>query len=146
MNIIWGSDHTAVGIANWCAARIGLPRPFDTPYQAMGVFDDELIGAVVFNNYQPEAGVIELHSAATTPRWLSRRVLWEMFDYVFNRAGCQMAVTRVSERDNRLLRIFTAYGFDHVTIPRLRGRDEAERIYFLTDDAWRANGFHKENG
>jgi RimJ/RimL family protein N-acetyltransferase len=145
LRIIWGREQTAEGIANWCASHIGLTRPFQPPYRVMGVFDEELVGAVVFNNWQPEAGVIELHSAATTPRWLTRRVLWEMFNYVFNVAGCQMAVTRVSERNARLLRIFTAYGFEHVTIPRLRGREEAERIFWLTDDAWKRNGFHKEN-
>ena len=112
----------------------------------MGVFDGTLIAAVVFNNYHPESGVIEMHAAASTPRWLTRRVLWEMFNYVFNRMGCQMAVLRVSERNNRLLRILTAYGFEHTVIPRLRGRDEGERIFWLTEEAWRSNGFHKENG
>jgi hypothetical protein len=145
LKVIWASDEWGEGVANWCAARIGLPRPFFPPYKAMGVFDDVLVAAVVFNNYQPEAGVIEMHAASATPRWLTRPVLWQMFNYVFNVAGCQMAVTRVSEKDNRLLRIFTAYGFDHAVIPRLRGRDENERIFWLHDDAWRRNGFHKEN-
>ena len=144
---IWaGSDNHDLNqaLAGWCAAKIGLPRPFEAPYVTMGVFEGEqLIAVVVFNNYQPEAGVIELHAAADSPRWLTRPVLAEMFGYCFDQIGCQMAITRVSERNTRLLRIFTAYGFEHVTIPRLRGRDEGERIFFLTEEAWRSNKFNK---
>lgn len=146
--IVWGGGanqglNRALG--EWCAAQIGQPRPFQEPYVTMGVFDDaNLIAVILYNNFQPEAGVIEFHGAGTTPRWLSRPVLKAMFEYPFEQLGCQMVVTRNSERHTRLLRILTAYGFDHVLIPRLRGRDEGERIYWLTEEAWRSNGFHKE--
>jgi RimJ/RimL family protein N-acetyltransferase len=147
--VVWAGSQAPDlnrSLAEWCAAQIGLPRGFEPPYVTMGVFSEqELIGVVVFNNWQPEAGVIEMHSAATSPRWLTRKVLKSMFGYVFDQLGCQNVVTRVSDRNTRLLRIFTAYGFDHVLIPRLRGRDEGERIFWLTDEAWRANGFHKGN-
>lgn len=110
----------------------------------MGVFDGEtLVSVHLFNNYQPEAGVIEMHGASITPRWMTRKTLRELFTYAYERAGCQSVVMRVSERNKRLHRQLKAYGFKHVTIPRLRGRDEAERIYWLTDDAWRVNGFHE---
>ncbi|MVB00051.1 N-acetyltransferase [Nitratireductor sp. CAU 1489] len=146
MDILWGGPRDPElnrALALWCAVQIGLPRPFEEPYTTMGVMKDgTVVGVVVFNNWQPEAGVIEMHSAATTPRWLTRPVLKAMFGYAFHQAGAQMVVTRVSERDSRLLRIFTAYGFDHVTIPRLRGREEGERIFFLTDDAWLSNRFN----
>ena len=144
---VWAGESSPElngAMANWCAAQIGLPRPFEPPFVTMGVLDNgALIGVMVFNNYQPEAGVIELHAAATSPRWLTRSVLASMFGYCFDQVGCQTVITRVSENNTRLLRIFTAYGFDHVTIPRLRGRDEGERIFWLTDDAWRANKFNR---
>ena len=147
MQVLWaGSDKPELNkaLADWCAANIGLPRSFSAPYTTMGVFDgDKLLSVILFNNYQPEAGVIEIHGAGISPRWLTRSVLREMFQYPFEQLGCQMVVMRVSERNTRLLRILTAYGFDHVTIPRLRGRDEGERIFFLTDDAWRSNKFNR---
>ena len=129
-------------MGEWCAARIGLPRPFPEPYTTMGVFDgSSLHGVILFNNYQPEAGVIEFHGAALSPRWLTRPVLREMFGYIFETVGCQMAVTRNSERNRRLHRVLKAYGFIDYPIPRLRGRDEGEIVWTLTDDAWRQNGF-----
>lgn len=149
MNIVWASGHEPelnAALGNWCAAQIGLPRPFEAPYTAMGVFDGgQIVACMLYNNYQPEAGVVEIHGAGLTPRWLTRPVLHEMFAYPFVQLGCQMVIMRVSERNSRLLRMLTAYGFEHVTIPRLRGRDEGERIFWLTDDAWKANGFHEVN-
>lgn len=113
----------------------------------MGVFDSGNLAAVIlYNNFQPEAGVIEFHGASTTPRWLTRPVLKAMFSYPFDQLGCQMVVTRNSERHTRLLRILTALGFDHVLIPRLRGREEGERIFWMTEETWRANKIHRSNG
>lgn len=117
----------------------------------MGVFDGEtLIACMLFNNFQPEAGVIEIHGAATDKRWVNRRTLWEMFSYPFLTVGCQMVVMRVSERNSMwngrgLPRLLKSYGFDAYPIPRLRGRDEGEIIYTLTIDRWETNGFHKEH-
>lgn len=148
MQIVWGGSGNADlnrALGGWCSAQIGLPRPFEEPYTTMGVFDSEaLVAVMLYNNYQPEAGVIEIHGAGITPRWLTRPVLEAMFEYPFGQLGCQLVVMRVSERNSRLRRMLTAYGFEHVTIPRLRGRDEGERIFWLTDDAWRANGFYKD--
>lgn len=149
MHILWGGGNNPDlnrALGDWCAAQIGLPRPFEDPFTTMGVFDGEkLLCVIVYNNWQPEAGVIEIHGAGLSPRWLTRPVLKAMFAYPFEQLGCQQVIMRVSERNSRLMRMLTAYGFDHVTIPRLRGRDEGERIFWLTDDAWRANGFHKEH-
>lgn len=147
ISTLWGgADNPDLNeaLAAWCAARIGL-RQFEKPYTTMGVFEDQtLIAVILWNNFHRGAGVIEFHGAGLTPRWLTRSVLREMFAYAFEQLGCQMVVTRNSANNNRLLRMLTAYGFDHVVIPRLRGRDEDERIFWLTDDAWKASKFNKE--
>ena len=105
----------------------------------------EALGAAIFQNYNPDHGTIEISAAAVSPKWLSRSVLREMFEYPFGQLACQAVVLRCDPGDNRLGRIFTAYGFERYDIPRLRGRDRAEAVYILADDVWRANGFHKEN-
>ncbi|MGU3496097.1 N-acetyltransferase [Xanthobacteraceae bacterium A53D] len=145
IHTLWAGSSNADlndALAGWCATHIGLPRPFEGPYVTMGVFNgDVLIAAVVFNNWNPEAGVIEFHGAGTSPRWLARQVLREMFAYPFKTLGCQMVVTRNSARNTRLHRQLSSYGFQRFLIPRLRGRDEDEIVWTLTDDGWLANGF-----
>lgn len=114
---------------------------------AMGVVQDgALIGAAIFHDWEPSAGLIEITAAAQSRLWLTRPVLKEMFTYIFDVCGCQMAVMRTSahERAKHMHRIFTAYGFERVLIKRMYGRNEDGYVWTLTDDAWRANGFHKE--
>lgn len=128
-------------MAAWVAERIeGCERGFG-PCVALTV-GSPWIGAVVFHNYSPECGVMEMSAAAESPRWLTRPVLKAMHSYIFDDAGCQMAVMRVSERNERMRRIGRAYGYREYMVPRLRGRDEAESIMTLTDDDWRSSRFH----
>lgn len=104
-----------------------------------------ILGAVIFQNYDPENGVIEMSAAAASPRWLTRPVLFDMFTYAFDQLKCQAVAMRCEADNNRLARIFGAYGFQRYDVPRLRGRDRPESIYVLADDVWRENGYHKEH-
>lgn len=150
--IVWGTvPEINHGIAEFVGARIeGGWRGFSR-HMAMGVIEGEtLLAGVIFHNYNPEAHVIEFTAASITPRWLSRPVLWAMFDYAFNMGKCQLVVMRVSEQNKAwngrgIQRILKAYGFKETRIDNLRGRGVAELIYTLTDEAWRLNRFHKEN-
>ena len=104
----------------------------------------QIIGACLFHNWQPDEGVIELTSASVSPRWLNRRVLRAMFGYAFDTLKCQAAVMRVDPANVRMCRIASAFGFKRYDIPRLRGRDKAEALFILGDDEWRASRFFKE--
>lgn len=107
-------------------------------YSSMGVFDnDTLIAGTVFHNWHDGAGVMELSSAAISRRWLSPRVIRAMMAFPFDVMGCQMVAMRVSERNSTMVRIAKRFGFEGVMIPRLRGRDESEWVFTMTDDAWR---------
>lgn len=113
-------------------------------YAAMGYFKDgELIGGSLFHNWHPESGVIEITTAAISKRWLTRRTAQTMLSFAFDGLKNQLVVLRVSERNENMLRIARAYGFSENYIPRLRGRDEGEFIFTLTDDAWRSGRFYK---
>ncbi|MCH4542715.1 GNAT family N-acetyltransferase [Ochrobactrum sp. A-1] len=150
MNIVWGDSSNPLLRAHLCAfvdKQIGgSGLGFGDSAVAMGVSEDDgrLAGAVVFHNYEPRAGVIEMSAASLSRRWLNRPVLQRMFDYVFDDAGCQMVVMRVSERNAPMIRIARAYGFSEVLIPRLRGRDHNEFIFTLTDDDWKASRFNRK--
>lgn len=133
MRLLYGHDR---GIAHWVSKRVpGLDRGFGE-CRTIGVMDgDELVFAAVYHNWHPEHGIIEISGAGTTPRFLTKPVLKEIFGYPF-RIGCQMVVMRVSEKNERLHRQLHLLGFRSHLIPRLRGRDEGEFIFTLTDDTW----------
>lgn len=112
-------------------------------YCTMGVFDKgKLVAGTVYHNWYPDQGVIELTSASTTKRWLSKPVIKAMFELPFDVLGAQLAALRVSERNTAMIRIAKAFGFSEVFIPRLRGRDEGEFIFTYTDDQWRSSRFN----
>lgn len=112
---------------------------------AIGVLDheDRLVGGMVFSSWWPEANTIEMSGAAITPKWLTRSILDQLFSYAFDQIGVQMMVTRNSATNTRLHRQLKAYGFDRFDIPRLLGRDEDGVIWTLTEEAYRANRFHR---
>ena len=141
MNLVYGHDKQVHDFVSHLIP--GCERGFG-PCKALGIQnDDQLVGGVVYHNWNPESEVIEMSAAATTPRWLTRPVLHGIFSYPFDQIGVQLIVLRVSEHDKRLASILKRYGFESVSVPRLRGRDEAEIIYTLTDEKWRSNSFEK---
>ncbi|WP_376742363.1 GNAT family N-acetyltransferase [Ensifer canadensis] len=140
MNLVWGGEANPDvnhAIALFVASHIpGCERGWDR-FVTLGLVDgDRLVAGCVFHNYAPEAGVIELSSASVSKRWLTRPMLKGMFGYPFDQIGCQMVVLRVSERNAGMIEIAERFGFKAYRIPRLRGRDEAEILFTLTDDDW----------
>ncbi len=143
MMLIWGGETAPAinqAVAFFVASHIpGCERGWEN-FTTLGLIQgDRLVAGVVFHNYAPEAGVIELSSASTSRRWLTRPMLKGMFGYPFEQLGCQMVVLRVSERNAVMIEIAERFGFTALRIPRLRGRDEAEILFTLTDDEWRAH-------
>ncbi|MBK5571276.1 GNAT family protein [Ensifer sp. SSB1] len=143
MTLVWGGESAPEinrAVASFVASHIpGCERGWEN-FTTLGLVDgDRLAAGVVFHNYNPEAGVIELSAASTSRRWLTRPMLNGMFGYPFDQIGCQMVVLRVSERNAVMIEIAERFGFTSHRIPRLRGREEAEILFTLTDDEWRAH-------
>lgn len=124
--------------------EVGIGGELDKGTAMAVIGNGAVMGAALFNNYHPNEGVIELHAAAPSPRWLSRRILLELFRYPFEQMGCQAVVMRADADNPRVRSVAAPYGFKEYIIPRLRGRNKSEAIYVLSDDDWRKNGFHKE--
>ena len=113
--------------------------------QGLAIVDDgTLIAGMIWHNWDPDAGVVEISGAGTSRRWLTRKTLRTMFAVPFEEWGCQAVVMRVSDHDDALHRMLRSYGFEKYRIPRLRGRDEAENVFLLTDAAWAANKFNRK--
>jgi len=146
MRIIWGTSQTPEVnsfFKAWAENILWDGKRQFGPCITMGVFDGpRLIGVMVYHEYDPDRQIMEISGASIDKRWLTRRTLKAMFDYPLAELGLQMVVMRVSERDRPLHRMLSAYGFSSIHIPRLRGRDEGENIFTLTDDAWRTNRFN----
>jgi RimJ/RimL family protein N-acetyltransferase len=122
-------------VAAFVAEQLGYTRGFGE-CAAIG-FGNPLVAGVVYHNWQPEHGVIELSAASTRRDWLTRGNLRTIFEYPFTQIECQLCVARISENNARARRIWRALGATEHIIPRLRGRDESEVIATLTIEAWR---------
>lgn len=129
-------------VAEFAARLLGFSRGFGE-CQAVGFLDKDgkLEGAIVYHNYQPENGVIEISGASTCRTWLNRDRLRTIFDYPF-RIGCRMIVTRTGEH-NHVRRIWRSLGADEIIVPALRSPTEAEVIYTLTREQWQGSKFGK---
>ena len=134
--------HSAV-VAEFVSRMIpGSDRGFGT-CTAIGIIDDDgkLVAGLVYHNWYPETGVIEMSVGAIDKRWITRTILRAIFAYPFGQLDCQLVVFRVAPADKALRRILKAVGATEHVIPRLRGRNEAEVIITLADDAWKNSKF-----
>jgi len=139
--VVYGGDTY---VTNWVASQLGCTGFSGNLLNAFGVFDGEqIIGGTVFHNYYPKEGVVEMSSASIDPSWLSRSMIRTIFGYAFNVLGCQMVVMRVSEINTRMVNIAERFNFSGYLIPRLRGKNEGEWVFTLTDDQWAASPFNR---
>ena len=132
-------------LSRWVAELIwpGKARDFGNCQGLAVVEKGDLIAGVIYHNYEPDAGIVELSGAGTTRRWLTKETLRVMFQIPFTDWGCQAVVMRVADDNEYLHSILGRVGFERYRIPRLRGRDEAENVFVLTEEAWRGNKFMK---
>ena len=103
-----------------------------------------MAAAVMFQNYDPDAGVIELTGASVTPRFLTRKTLHELYSYAFDQLGCQTVLQTARADDEHQAKLLPRYGFTRHDVPRLKGRNVDAALYVLHDDVWRANRFYRE--
>ena len=120
-------------------------RGFGDNIKTIGVINDEgsLIAGLVYHNYDPEAGVIEISGAALPgAHWLTRETIKRMYTYPFHQCGCQMVVQRTPSDNERLLYMLSRYGYTFVKVDRLFGRDRDCTICTLTREAWEGNRYN----
>jgi RimJ/RimL family protein N-acetyltransferase len=120
-------------------------RGFGPNAVAMGVVKgDRLIAGIVYHNYDPEAGIIEI-SGAAIPRsnWITRETLRRMYQYPFLQLDCQMIAQRNPIENESLLRILAAYDYDFIKVPRMFGREKDGVLCLLTREAWENNKFNR---
>lgn len=105
--------------------------------------DNMLVAGLIFHNWRPKAGVIEVSAAAIDPRWATRGVLQKALSYAYDDCGCQMVCARTSESNTRTRRLWKALGATEIILPRMGGRRASDALLCLTDDAWGQSSFMK---
>ena len=133
-------------IASGHTKRAGFP---DRNLRAIGIIDErnELIAGIVYFNYNPEAGTIEMSvEALPKQRWLTPTTLAVMFQYPFVHCGCQMLITKTMARSTHVLRMLAAMNFSLILHPRAGGRHEDGVVAQLTYEDWLDSKFCKRFG
>ena len=131
------------GAGRWASDRIwGRPDGFRDFASLTVLRDGQPVAAIILHNWQPEAGVIEI-SAAGEGYWQTRRVVNEVMAMCFDTMGCQMVMMRNSAKDEATCQNSRRLGFSGVLLPRMRGRDEDEWLFTLTEEAWKSGRLYK---
>lgn len=138
MRGVWGIDNLVLPLVQ---SILGFSRPFDAAVTLGFVDGDKVVGGLVFHNWSPEHGVIEVTAASLSRKWFKRSILKQATAYVFEKCNCHAMVARTAPDNTPVLKIWRALGADEVTIPHLRGRGVPEVVFVLTDAAWRASKF-----
>jgi RimJ/RimL family protein N-acetyltransferase len=140
VKLLYGHD---ADVENFVSSLIPNTQNGFGPCRAIGVIDADgaLVGGMIYNNYDPESGVIEMSGAAINKRWLNKKTLHGLFAYPFDGLHCQMVMMRNSADDKPLHRMLSNYGFSRWDIPRFLGREKNGVLWALTDDDWRSNRF-----
>lgn len=142
MRLLYGYD---ADVERFIAQLVpGCPEGFGAS-RCVGVIDNagRLVAGWAWHGWNPHAGTIEFSGASITPRWMTRRILNELFGYAFNGIGCQMVVTRNSATNTRLHRQLKDFGFTRFDVPRMFGRSEDGVFWSLTDDDWKQSRYYE---
>jgi len=142
LDYVFGHDEI---VANFVASLIPecRARGFGK-CRAMGVVrDSELIGGVVWRNWCPEVGTIEVSGAALPgTNWLSRRTLQLVYEYPFYQCNCHMVIQTTMADNEAALIVKAKIGFTFYTIKHLGGPDRDGVLATLTREQWENSKFN----
>lgn len=132
-----------VVVAHWVAARIGHVEDGSSfgPCAAIGVEDraGQLIGGVVYHNYMPAVGNMELSFAATSPRWLTRSIICGLLSYPFEQLQCRRVTGVTPRRATSARRFLDQFGFKREGCVRWGFGDDHAIISGLLREEWKAS-------
>lgn len=74
--------------------------------------DGKLVAVVGFDNFNGAA--VEMHVAASQPRWMNRTLLEASFDYPFNVLGAKTIIAKVPSGNKEALKLNKNLGFHEV--------------------------------
>ena len=111
MSADWPHDALLLYVAE----RIHLDPPQDLEpcVGAMVLSNGKPSGAVLFNNYRelPKGRTMEITAVCDDPGIVSRRLLREIFEYAFEKAGVSVLMAQCSRVNSRSRSILERLGF-----------------------------------
>lgn len=143
LDYVYGQDEI---VAGFVASRI--PECRERGFgkcKAIGIINEtgQLLGGLVYRNWHPEFGTIEISGAAVPgTNWFSRRTIQVMHDYPFYQCGCQMVIMTTMADNLIVQRILAAIGYAFHYIARLGGRDHDGIVATLTVEDWEASRYN----
>lgn len=152
MRLLFSHD---ADVAQWVASQIPHLAPhlgeFEYgkvfgPCAAIGVIDrsGQLVGGVVYHNWNRLAGNIELSFAATSPKWLTRDIVRALLRYAYTQLGCQRITACTPRRATRARQFLDRFGFRREgSVKRGFGNDNAI-ISGLLREEWDAHPINRE--
>lgn len=83
------------------------------PSKALGVMSNtgSLMAGVVFHDYQPELGTIQLSMAAQNPMWARRSTIRDLLEYPFRQLGVYKVWTAIPHTNTKAIRVNEHIGF-----------------------------------
>jgi len=114
-NLIFGHSEQ---VAAWVAEHIPDVGQdgFSSPVTAIGVATDHLIAGMVYHDYQPKFGTMQLSMAATSPMWARREIIHALLSYPFDQLGCQKIWTATALENVKALKVNEHVGFKREAI------------------------------
>jgi RimJ/RimL family protein N-acetyltransferase len=110
----------ADGYAEWVAEQIPHVERFQPPYRSALIFDSghRVIAGVVFHDWIPAAGTIQLSMAAISPKWATRDTLAGLFRYAFETNGANKLWTATPHKSDRAIRFNRGIGMKQEAVLR----------------------------
>ncbi len=126
-------------VGDFVASKIKYMKGGYKDYEAIGLEKGgDLIAGVVYTDYNESDGDLQLHIAATTPRWCTKNTIRMFLDYPFNQLDC-VRVTCLCAADNlRIATFLDGIGFTREGVLRKAFGRKVDAIIFgmLKEDCY----------
>ena len=99
-----------IRVGEWVSKKLGKTSGL-YEYQSIGIErDGKIIAGVVIDNYKKNASC-SIHCAGDGGKWLNRKFLFVVFDYVFRQLQCKVVVNQVDSSNDKSIRFTSHLGF-----------------------------------
>ena len=142
--LIFGHDEK---IAAWVARQIPHVSPAGFgPCKAIGVAVGGVpVAGIVYHDYQPHVGVVQISMASTSPLWAKRNTIRALLSVPFEQYQCYKVWTAIPADNERAIRFNRGIGMKaEGTLRHQFGKKRHAVIYGMTFDEYAAKWRLKE--